>query len=145
MAYGYLKEPVEQHKDIKLAVSVLFCKDGKAMVHSRLSDKTFEIDASNIYFKAEPNLECTEYVTDPPEEKIKLGEHPIFPSKEYGNTGTYGISKRLYITIAAMQGLLANHNMIQLLAERGKRTGLDWRVNLAIHSFEIADEILKQE
>jgi hypothetical protein len=71
MAYGYLKEPVEQHKDIKLAVSVLFCKDGKAMVHSRLSDKTFEIDASNIYFKAEPNLEYSEYVTDPPTNNVK--------------------------------------------------------------------------
>ena len=79
MAYGYLKEPVEQHKDIKLAVSVLFCKDGKAMVHSRLSDKTFEIDASNIYFKAEPNLEYSEYVTDPPTNNVK----PYYKGKPY--------------------------------------------------------------
>lgn len=136
MAYGYLKEPVEQHKDIKLAVSVLFCKDGKAMVHSRLSDKTFEIDASSIYFKAEPNLEYSEYVTDPPEEKIKLGEDPIFPSKEYGNTGTYGISKRLYIATKIMQGLCSSLQ-VSITKNIAKMYVSD--------AYMIADEILKRE
>jgi len=139
MAYGYLKEPVEQHKDTKLAVSVLFCKDGKAMVHSRLSDKTFEIDASNIYFKAEPNLEYSEYVTDPPEKKIKLGEDSIFPSKEYGNTGIYGISKRLYIATAALQGLLANSEINRFGTHEGD--GYD----IIMQSYKLADKMLKQE
>ena len=136
MAYGYLKEPVEQHKDIKLAVSVLFCKDGKAMVHSKLSDKTFEIDASNIYFKAEPNLEYSEYIVDAPEGEIILGEDPIFPSKEYGNTGTYGISKRLYIATAAMQGLLANERL---------REKLYYKEKVVEYSYNVADELLRQE
>ena len=136
MAYGYLKEPVEQHKDIKLAVSVLFCKDGKAMVHSRLSDKTFEIDAASIYFKAKPNLEYTEYVTNPPEEKIKLGEDPIFPSREYGNTGTYGISKRLYIATKIMQGLCSSLH-VSMTKNIVKMYVSD--------AYMIADEILKRE
>lgn len=136
MAYGYLKEPVEQHKDIKLAVSVLFCKDGKAMVHSRLSDKTFEIDASNIYFKAEPNLEYSEYVTDPPEEKIKLEKDPIFPSKEYGNIGTNEISKRLYIATKIMQGLCSS-----LQVSMTKNTAKIY----VSDAYMIADEMLKQE
>ena len=136
MAYGYLKDPVEQHKDIKLAVSVLFCKDGKAMVHSRLSDKTFEIDAASIYFKAEPNLKYSEYVTNPPEEKIKLGEDPIFPSREYGNTGTYGISKRLYIATKIMQGLCSSLQ-VSMTKSIAKMYVSD--------AYMIADEILKRE
>lgn len=136
MAYGYLKEPVKQHKDIKLAVSVLFCKDGKAMVHSRLSDKTFEIDASNIYFKVEPNLKYSEYVTEPPEEKIKSEENPIFPSKEYDNTGSHGISKRLYIATKIMQGLCSS-----LQASMTKNTAKIY----VSDAYMIADELLKQE
>ena len=140
MAYGYLKEPVEQHKDIKLAVSVLFCKDGKAIVHSRLSDKTFEIDASNIYFKAEPNLEYREYVTNPPEEKIKLGEEPLYPifnsegmPSYYKGEPNFGISKRLYIATAALQGILTNSDNVMSIP------------NIIECSFRYADEMLAQE
>ena len=100
MAYGYLKEPVEQHKDIKLAVSVLFCKDGKAMVYSRLSDKTFEIDASNIYFKAKPNLEYSEYVIDPPTNNVKpyyKGKTTLYEfAEEWGlNSYEFDVIKRI--------------------------------------------------
>lgn len=78
MAYGYLKEPVDQHKNIKIPLKVLFVKGSKAMVHSNLSDKTFEIDAELLCFKSnEPILEYSEYIVDTPKKKIIGTAGPI--------------------------------------------------------------------
>lgn len=143
MAHAYLKEPIDQHKDIKIPLKVLFVKDDKAMVHSNLTDKTFEIDATLLFFKAnDPILEHSEYVVDVPEKRIRLGEKPIFPSKEDGNIPTYGISKRLYIATAALQGLLSNSVYLDNI-RRDKKAKIV--ADVVAHAFIYSDAVLKQE
>ena len=72
----------------------------------------------------------------------KLGQEPAFPFEENyeGNYGKctnnyFGMSKRFYAACAAMQGLLACDKFSVLTAER----------LLIKKSFELADELLKQE
>lgn len=85
--------------------------------------------------------------------KEKLGQEPAFPAATDDlltgivkqNKNPEGMSKRFYAACAAMQGLLANTEMMKLLANRAELASIDWRENLAIHSFQISDEILKQE
>ena len=74
----------------------------------------------------------------------KLGQEPAFANTETYNpnnmecNGTYesGMSKRFYAACAAMQGLIAN-SYIQC------STASD--VDLISKSYELADELLKQE
>lgn len=54
-----------------------------------------------------------------------------YPSGEY----CYGMSKRFYAACAAMQGLLANPSLHTLYTHN----------EIISFSFEIADELLKQE
>ena len=84
----------------------------------------------------------------------KLGLEPAFPSEvsikgdgSIGNVQTgnysyqdYGMSKRFYAACAAMQGLLANDDLIQRLEENGELFH-----DLVSSSYLIADELLKQE
>lgn len=67
----------------------------------------------------------------------KLGLEPAFTGAEgYGDFNRNGISKRLYIATAAMQGMLANSN------EGLVYTAIPLLVK---ESYIIADEMLKQE
>ena len=63
-------------------------------------------------------------------EENKLGQKPAFP---YPLAYEHGMSKRFYAACAAMQGMLANSNVIY-----------DW-TSICNMSYELADELLKQE
>ena len=71
----------------------------------------------------------------------KLGQEPIFPVNDdnYGNVGMHsiGISKRFYAACCAMQGILANPHF--------RETAGNNPIVISELSFEMADEILKQE
>ena len=82
-------------------------------------------------------------------ENNKLGQEQAFPSEEtyqsgfdsFGNkefiTNRYdGMSKRFYAACMAMQGLLASGNFAE---------GIAYNPIISKLSFEIADELLKQE
>ena len=80
-------------------------------------------------------------------DKKKLGQGPAFPRArgEAGgkyNAGSLGMSKRLYIATKAMQGLLANPNVIQYKHEHPRN---DMSPIIAEAAYEFADELLKQE
>lgn len=68
------------------------------------------------------------------EAEKKLGEEPAFP---YPQCGCFGISKRYYTACIAMQGILASYAGMSVAT-----FPKEW---IAIESFKMADELLKQE
>jgi hypothetical protein len=81
--------------------------------------------------------------------KEKLGQEPAFSNSETYNPNNMeangmfspGMSKRFYAACAAMQGLLANPEIIKAMAQSIKTSDKD----LAKASYAAADELLKQE
>lgn len=68
-------------------------------------------------------------------EKQKLGQEPAFPVLDDVGVASEGMSKRLYIATAAMQGMLASG-----------RVSTDGSITWVTHmSYKYADELLKQE
>jgi len=65
----------------------------------------------------------------------RLGQKPTF-SAASDNSYEPGMSQRLFIATMAMKGILSNSHMT---------TGLSNKDGLAKASYEIADELLKQE
>ena len=77
------------------------------------------------------------------EYKKKLGQEPAFPKDSFQNQYQIGMSKRFYAACMAMQGIMANSNWAESM-----RITDDWdeyRERVASASFEVADELLKQE
>ena len=76
----------------------------------------------------------------------KLGQEPAFPveSKEYGNVGIneIGMSKRFYAACAAMQGMLSHSTRYHC---RTQDSHLTWKQGMIKESYELADELLRQE
>jgi len=143
----YLKTPHKEHKDLTVPVTVLKYPNSptdKYIVYSPLIDNTFSIGIDNV--KTTPV--DSEYVVDIKEKEKKLGLEPAFPTDRLipdpVNTfrsievHSIGISKRLYIATAAMQGLLSN----------SKETDTDSPINMekiVNVSYRLADKMLKQE
>jgi hypothetical protein len=89
----------------------------------------------------------------------KKGEHPAFPTEyeggEYDEFGQpiiahhkyYGMSKRLYIATAAMQGLLAGKYSANMVNSRTDFDidGFPEPISICEQAFQFADELLKQE
>ena len=84
-------------------------------------------------------------------EDKKLGQEPAFANTETYNpnnmecNGTYqqGMSKRFYAACAAMQGILSNQQWAESMKIKD-----DWdefKNRVISGSFEIADELLRQE
>lgn len=38
-------------------------------------------------------------------------EEPVYPDKDWGNNGSYGLTKREYFAAMAMQGILSNEEL----------------------------------
>lgn len=81
----------------------------------------------------------------------KLGQEPAFPIEEMQKGDGIcslipylGMSKRFYAACAAMQGLLSN-SQITLHFERINSKVEQEREAIITASFELADELLKQE
>ncbi len=83
--------------------------------------------------------------------KEKLGQDPAFAQSgvwkdgqwiDYGSTG---MSKRFYAACCAMQGFTSNPETIIDLSKVAKKANLNVLSIMAKMSFEIADELLKQE
>jgi hypothetical protein len=82
----------------------------------------------------------------------KLGQEPVFMATTDHMCDNLvkrkmrpeGISKRLYIATKAMQGLLANSRITELF-EKVNSEVEEERIALTKVSYEIADELLKQE
>ena len=66
----------------------------------------------------------------------KLGQEPAFPKDSFTNQYQIGMSKRFYAACAAMQGMLSSGKFAEGVAHNPAITEL---------SYEIADELLKQE
>ena len=78
-------------------------------------------------------------------ENQKLGQEPAFPNENTEfcqDPYCYGMSKRFYAACAAMQGILANQN--GEYAVIGETTP-KYAESLISHSYQFADELLKQE
>ena len=75
-------------------------------------------------------------------ENNKLGQEPAYPVSNLemrglvGNVDVDGMTKRFYAACMAMQGLLASGNFAE---------GIAYNPIISKLSFEIADELLKQE
>lgn len=73
----------------------------------------------------------------------KLGQEPAFPIEGHFDGKLFiednkGMSKRFYAACAAMQGILANANIVN-----GKTSNTTY--DYVCLAFECADELLKQE
>jgi len=67
MAHTFLKTAVVQHTDISRPVKVFWVRDGKAMLYSDISDKTFEVPSHYLNLDAlNPDIEYSEHVIDIP-------------------------------------------------------------------------------
>lgn len=80
----------------------------------------------------------------------KLGQSsafPIFLQEGLSNNShvDMGVSKRFYAACAAMQGILANHELVRIITIKAEKCGMNWMENLAEHSYLLAEELLKQE
>jgi hypothetical protein len=84
-------------------------------------------------------------------ENQKLGSEPAFSGLSQMNSSGYiseenvGMSKRFYAACAAMQGMLANNEMLILAAKKATLAKMDWMEIVAEHSFEMADQLLKAD
>jgi hypothetical protein len=95
-------------------------------------------------------------------DKKKLGQDPAHPSKHININGSYdrqykGVSKRVYIATAAMQGFLSNplsckkksNIFIRIWQNFFPGTDLQWSYSnpdeIVRASLEFADELLNQE
>ena len=96
------------------------------------------------------------------ENKKKLGQEPAFPFFKENESGfgdtivvydscgakafypfEKGMSKRFYAACMAMQGILANSNWAESM--RIKDDWDEYKERVASASFEVADELLRQE
>lgn len=77
-------------------------------------------------------------------EKDKLGQEPAFACVSDNRGGQERMSKRFYAACAAMQGMLANGQLINDLA---KKYGNEPQItNIVVdQAYRYADELLKQE
>lgn len=79
---------------------------------------------------------------------LLLGQEPAFASFQGEKYSTQqGMSKRFYAACAAMQGLLANEQIIIAISKRypNPEQYQELRTFYATLSYEYADELLKQE
>jgi hypothetical protein len=80
--------------------------------------------------------------------KEKLGMEPAFACVTGVEPNTHlqeGMSKHFYAACAAMQGMLANENLLAAITEKAQATNIHWTENVALHAGYMADELLKQE
>lgn len=150
----YLKTPYKEHKDLTVPVTVIkypVTPEDDYIVYSSLIDNTFSVKLNGL--KTTPV--DSEYVVDVKSKEKKLGLEPAFPTDRlvpnpqsgtsYIKAYSIGISKRLYIATAAMQGLLANEVVMMGAAKATDFSDNDRKEIIIRQSFEFAKEMLKQE
>jgi hypothetical protein len=84
----------------------------------------------------------------------KLGMEPMFPLEELqrniNDTGVSqmvyhkGMSKRIYIACAAMQGILSSQIIMEAAIRVGEKTNTGTDYAVCKMAYEFADELLKQ-
>jgi hypothetical protein len=79
-------------------------------------------------------------------EEKKLGHEPAFPSiyqDKYGSLNYIpGMNKRFYAACAAMQGILSNHEIMDIYAKDNRSNKAEILIS---GCYAWADELLKQE